>query len=66
MSKASNKGRSYWHKEYKRLLIKMAGLTEQQAKARLSDGVGEFDYGYSPIWYVREELYCYVFGGANQ
>ena len=48
-----------WHKRYRELLVSEAGMTEQQAfdynNENCKFGV---DYGYSPEWYVREEMAC--------
>ncbi|MBT6047121.1 MAG: hypothetical protein HOG49_09890 [Candidatus Scalindua sp.] len=35
------------------------GLTSVDAGKLFDKGSGEFDYGYSPEWYAREELNCY-------
>lgn len=47
-----------WHKRYRKALQEIAGFTNQQAFRYLIDGKGEFDYGYSPEWYVKEEIAC--------
>lgn len=47
-----------WHQRYILALMKNAGFSQKQAEDILYKADGLFDYGYSPEWYVREELNC--------
>lgn len=47
-----------WHKLYRELLVSMAGMNKQQAFDYNMQNVHFVDYGYSPEWYVREEMSC--------
>jgi hypothetical protein len=44
-----------WREEYKRLCCELLGMDKFEAE-RHFQGAKEFDYGYSPIWYIREEI----------
>jgi hypothetical protein len=46
-----------WHNKYRELLVSMAGMTKQQA-FDYNNQDRYVDYGYSPEWYVREEMSC--------
>ncbi len=50
--------KALWHKRYRQALQEIGGMNNQQAFKYLIDGKGEFDYGYSPEWYVKEEMAC--------
>ncbi len=43
-----------WHREYQRLLIEKVGMTAEEAEAHLKSAA-DFDYGYSPLFYLFEE-----------
>lgn len=47
-----------WHKKYRELLISEGGMTRQQAFDYLVQNKAFFDYGYTPEWYVKEEMAC--------
>jgi hypothetical protein len=47
-----------WHKRYRELLMSEGGMTKQQAFDYLIQNKAFFDYGYSPEWYVKEEMAC--------
>lgn len=47
-----------WHKIYRGLLVSMAGMNKQQAFDYNNQNAHLVDYGYSPSWYVREEMAC--------
>jgi hypothetical protein len=47
-----------WHKKYRELLVSMAGMTKQQAFDYNNQNNHYVDYGYSPCWYVTEEMSC--------
>jgi len=47
-----------WHKTYRDLLVSMAGMNKQQAFDYNNQNMHLVDYGYSPEWYVREEMAC--------
>jgi hypothetical protein len=53
-----NISKAEWHKRYREALVEMAGMTKQQAFDYLVQNKHFFDYGYSPTWYVREEMAC--------
>ncbi len=46
-----------WHAEYKTLCMKLLGMSRNEAEAHFKTAK-DFDYGYSPIWYVIEEMNC--------
>lgn len=62
-----------WHKKYRELLVGEAGMTKEMAMDYLMSNKQFFDYGYSPFFYVKEEMaclsgysvfkVCYMFGG---
>ncbi len=43
-----------WHNEYQRLLIEKVGMTAEDAESHLKSAA-DFDYGYSPLFYLFEE-----------
>ncbi|RLA40472.1 MAG: hypothetical protein DRR06_17405 [Gammaproteobacteria bacterium] len=45
-----------WHSTYRELLVSMAGMSKQQAFDYNNQNKHFVDYGYSPAWYVREEM----------
>lgn len=47
-----------WHMKYRELLVSMAGMSKQQAFDYNVQNQHYVDYGYSPEWYVREEMSC--------
>lgn len=47
-----------WHRRYRELLVSEAGMTKQMAFDYTMENKHFFDYGYSPEWYVREEMAC--------
>lgn len=47
-----------WHKRYRELLVSEAGMTKEMAMDYMMSNKEYFDYGYSPEWYVREEMAC--------
>lgn len=46
-----------WRAEYKKACQELLGMTKYEAEAHYQNG-HTFDYGYSPSWYIREELNC--------
>lgn len=46
-----------WRVEYKRLCCELLGMNKFEAESHYQ-GAKEFDYGYSPLWYVVEEMNC--------
>ncbi len=50
--------KAQWHKRYRELLVSEGGMNKQQAMDWLLQGIPFFDYGYSPEWYVKEEIAC--------
>jgi hypothetical protein len=50
--------KSDWHKRYRELLESEAGMTKQQAFDYNNQNSNFVDYGYSPEWYIREEISC--------
>jgi hypothetical protein len=50
--------KSEWHKRYREALVELAGMTKQQAFDYLVQNKAFFDYGYTPSWYVKEEMAC--------
>lgn len=53
-----NISKAEWHKRYREALVSLAGMTKKQAFDYLLKNKHFFDYGYSPHWYVREEMSC--------
>jgi hypothetical protein len=47
-----------WHSKYRELLVSQAGMTKQQAFDYNNQNTHFVDYGYSPEWYIREEMSC--------
>jgi hypothetical protein len=47
-----------WLRRYRQALVDIAGMSRQEAFDHLVNNKNEFDYGYSPEWYVREEMAC--------
>lgn len=47
-----------WHKGYRKALVELAGMNERMAFDYNKDNLHFVDYGYSPSWYVREEMAC--------
>ncbi|MCP4987381.1 MAG: hypothetical protein GY928_15395 [Colwellia sp.] len=43
-----------WHKEYQRILVDEVGMSKKEANLHLQKAA-DFDYGYSPGWYLVEE-----------
>lgn len=48
-------GREEWREKYKELCCELLNMTPFEAKLHLATAV-DFDYGYSPFWYVMEEM----------
>jgi hypothetical protein len=48
--------KAQWHKKYREALIALAGMTSSEALKHMMDNENPFDYGYSPTWYVLEEM----------
>lgn len=46
-----------WRNEYKKLCRDLLGMTKPQAESHYQNAP-VFDYGYSPIWYIEEEINC--------
>ncbi len=46
-----------WEEEYVTLCQVLLGFDQVQAAEHLASAPG-FDIGYSPAWYIREELNC--------
>ncbi len=46
-----------WKKEYKRLCVAFFNMTMPEAEIHFQ-AAPDFDFGYSPLWYVKEELNC--------
>jgi len=46
-----------WKEEYIGLCLGFHGMTEREAKKHFEEAP-DFDYGYSPLWYIKEELNC--------
>ncbi len=44
--------------EYRQLLVSIAGMTTQQAFDYNMQNIHFVDYGYTPIWYITEEISC--------
>lgn len=44
-----------WKKEYKKLCCDLLGLTGPEAEIHFQSAP-DFDFGYNPCWYVREEI----------
>ncbi len=44
-----------WREEYKRLCCELLKMTALEARIHLATAV-DFDYGYSPLFYVQEEM----------
>jgi len=53
-----NMTKAEWHKGYRKALVELAGMTEKQAFDYNKENLHFVDYGYSPSWYVREEMAC--------
>jgi len=47
-----------WHKGYRKALVELAGMNDKMAFDYNKETLHFVDYGYSPIWYVREEIAC--------
>ncbi len=47
-----------WHKRYRELLVSEADMTLEQAFVYNMENKHFVDYGYSPEFYVREEMSC--------
>jgi hypothetical protein len=47
-----------WHKGYRKALVELAGMSEKMAFDYNKENLHFVDYGYSPSWYVREEMSC--------
>jgi hypothetical protein len=46
-----------WKKEYKRLCCDLLGMSTGEAEIHFQ-AAPDFDFGYNPRWYLREELNC--------
>ncbi len=46
-----------WRNEYKKLCQEILGMDEFEAERHVQNG-GIFDFGYSPLWYITEEINC--------
>ncbi len=46
-----------WRSDYKTLCQEIVGMDEFEAERHIQSG-GVFDYGYSPLWYITEEIAC--------
>ncbi len=46
-----------WKQEYKKLCVAFLNMTMPEAEIHFQSAP-DFDFGYSPLWYVKEEMNC--------
>ncbi len=46
-----------WRSEYKKLCRELLGMTKPEAERHFQNAP-DFDLGYSPLWYITEEMNC--------
>jgi hypothetical protein len=54
-----------WHEDYKTFCMILMQMTRSQAEAHFKTAK-EFDYGYSPMWYVIEEMNVNYYNKKNE
>lgn len=58
MENMKKTSKTEWHRKYRELLVSEAGMPKKMAMDYMMENKQFFDYGYTPAWYVREEMSC--------